>query len=94
MKPRYGELRSTITRLVRDITGKLMIAYSRAEDDNVRSCVCIAFAKCSQLLRNRGDPRTVLILLKQLLEDVHRLGVEVDEALVKRAVELAQELAG
>ncbi|MEM2287909.1 MAG: hypothetical protein QW503_02355 [Sulfolobales archaeon] len=91
MKQRYGELRSTIARLVRDITGKLVLAYNRAEDDNVRSRVCIAFAKCFQLLRNRGDPRTTLILLKQLLEDVRWLGVEVDEALVRKAVELAQE---
>ncbi|MEM4847791.1 MAG: hypothetical protein QW794_08550 [Thermosphaera sp.] len=94
MKAKLGELESTVVEVVRDITGKLVLLYSRAEDDSVRSQVDIAFSKCAQLLRNSGKPGVVLALLRELLDYAHRLGVEVDEQLVRRAVELAQELAG
>ncbi|MEM4004632.1 MAG: hypothetical protein QXM43_03230 [Desulfurococcaceae archaeon] len=89
---KFVELKKLIDELTYRITSKLILMYMKAEDDNVRSMIDSVFLTCAQLLQNYNNPRSIIVLLKYLISDCRRLGVQVDTELVKRIVELASEL--
>lgn len=86
------ELKKHIDELTYKITSKLILMYAKADDDNVKSLIDSVFLICSQLLQNYHNPRAIIILLKYLLSDCKRLGVEVNVDLVKKIVDLSSEL--
>lgn len=86
------ELKKYIDELTYKVTSKLILMYAQANDDNVKSLIDSVFLICSQLLQNYHNPRAIIILLKYLLSDCKRLGVEVNVDLVKKIVDLSSEL--
>ncbi|MEM4976084.1 MAG: hypothetical protein QXT64_02025 [Desulfurococcaceae archaeon] len=89
---KFVELRKLIDELTYRITSKLILMYARADDDNIRSMIDSVFLICAQLLQNYQNPRAVIVLLKHLVTDCKRLGVEVNFELVKKIVDLSSEL--
>lgn len=86
------ELKKLIDELTYRVTSKLILMYAKSEDDNVRSMIDSVFLICAQLLQNYQNPRAIIMLLKYLVSDCKRLGVEVNFDLVKKIVDLSSEL--
>ncbi|MEM4827198.1 MAG: hypothetical protein QXK07_04070 [Desulfurococcaceae archaeon] len=86
------ELKKLIDELTYRVTSKLILMYAKAEDDNIRSMIDSVFLICAQLLQNYQNPRAIIMLLKYLVSDCKRLGVEVNVDLIRKIVETASEL--
>ncbi|MEM1831903.1 MAG: hypothetical protein QXT64_02710 [Desulfurococcaceae archaeon] len=89
---KLAELKKLIEELTYKTTSKLLLMYMKAEDDTTRSLIDSVFLLCSQLIQNYYNPRSVIILMKYLINDLRRLGVTVDHETVKKIVEIADEL--